>query len=135
MKLFLYLLSGIIFAIGLSISGMIDPVKVKSFLAVGFDDWSPALLFVLSTAVIVYLISFLVIRWREKTLNGTRFYRPAMRSIDSKLIIGAILFGIGWGIVGICPGPALVHLAFLDVNFLIFLGTMILGFELQRRFT
>jgi uncharacterized protein len=133
MKNFVYLFSGAVFGIGLSLSGMIDPLKVKNFLAVGSTDWDPALMFVLGSAVPVYLVAFLFLRRREKTWNGTRFEHPAPRPIDRKLVIGSVLFGAGWGIAGICPGPALVHIAFLDMNFLAFIAAMFAGFELQRR--
>jgi uncharacterized membrane protein YedE/YeeE len=135
MKNLVYLISGAIFGIGLSLSGMINPLKVKEFLSVGFTDWNPALIFVLGSAVPVYLIAFLYLRRRQRTLNGTEFKHPAPRPVDKKLVVGAILFGAGWGVAGICPGPALVHVAFLDMNFAIFIATMITGFELQRRLT
>jgi uncharacterized membrane protein YedE/YeeE len=135
MRLALYLLSGFIFGIGLLVSQMVDPLKVRAFLSLGFFDWNPALLFVLGSAAPVYLISFLFLRQRKKTLNGLPFAHPAPRPIDKKLILGATVFGIGWGMAGICPGPALVHIGFLDLNFGLFIIMMFLGFELQRRFT
>lgn len=133
MKQLVYLLSGAIFGLGLSISGMIDPLKVKSFLAIGTAGWNPALIFVLGSAVPVYFISFIFLRRRQKTLNGTRFEHPIPRPVDRKLILGSALFGIGWGIAGICPGPALVHIAFLEMNFTAFILAMFVGFEVQRR--
>ncbi len=133
MKTLIYLLSGVLFGIGLSLSGMIDPIKVKSFLSVGFSDWNPALIFVLGSAVPIYLISFLGLRSRQRTLCGVQFDHPPARPVDKKLVLGAIIFGTGWGIAGICPGPALVHLSFIDQNFAIFIVSMIGGFELQRR--
>jgi uncharacterized membrane protein YedE/YeeE len=133
MKSLVYIASGVIFGLGLSLSGMIDPLKVKSFLAVGTAGWNPALIFVLGSAVPVYFVSFMFLRRREKALNGTRFGHPAVRPIDKKLILGSAIFGIGWGIAGICPGPALVHISFLEMNFVIFIFAMVAGFELQRR--
>jgi uncharacterized membrane protein YedE/YeeE len=133
MRTLVYLLSGLIFGVGLSLSGMIDPLKVKSFLSFGFSDWNPALLFVLGFAVPVYLIAFIYLRRRQQTLNGTPFQHPAPRPVDKKLVLGAVIFGVGWGIAGICPGPALVHLSFLDANFAVFIATMLAGFEVQRR--
>lgn len=135
MKYVIYLIAGIIFSIGLSLSGMIDPLKVKGFLSYGFADWNPALLFVLGSAFPVYLLIFFFLRRREKTLNGNKFEHPRPRPVDRRLVIGSLLFGVGWGIAGICPGPAIVHLSFLDIPFVIFILTMFLGFELQRRFT
>jgi uncharacterized membrane protein YedE/YeeE len=133
MRNFVYIVSGAVFGLGLSISGMIDPLKVKSFLAIGSAGWNPALIFVLGAAVPVYFVLFLFLRRREKTLNGTPFAHPAPRPVDRKLVIGSALFGMGWGIAGICPGPALVHIAFLDINFAFFILAMFVGFELQRR--
>jgi uncharacterized membrane protein YedE/YeeE len=133
MKSSIYLLSGAVFGLGLSISGMIDPTKVKSFLFIGSPDWSPALIFVLGAAVPVYFILFQILRRREKTLNGSFFGHPPARPVDRKLIIGSAVFGAGWGVAGICPGPSLVHLAFLDLNFFAFIIAMLAGVELQRR--
>lgn len=133
MKYFIYLLSGVIFGFGLSISGMIDPEKIKSFLAIGTDYWSPALLIVLVFASAIYSLVFYFLRKREKTLNGASFGHPTPRPIDKNLILGAAVFGIGWGIAGICPGPAIVNLASPDINFIFFIIAMIFGFEVQRR--
>jgi hypothetical protein len=133
-KSVIYLLSGIVGGIGLSLSGMIDPAKVKSFFAIGVPGWSPALLIVVASAIPVYLLSFLILRRREKTINGTKFNHPKPRPIERNLVIGAVLFGMGWGIAGTCPGPAIIHLSFLDMNFSDFLAAMFVGFELHRRF-
>ena len=135
MKYLLYLISGIIFSIGLCLSKMIDPMKIKSFLAMGTSDWSPALIFVLGSAVPVYGLSFFFLNKRKKSLDGKPFKHPAPRPIDRKLIIGSIIFGIGWGIAGICPGPAITLLSGFDNNIIIFIATMFCGFEIQRRFT
>jgi hypothetical protein len=135
MKYFLYLISGIVFSMGLCLSGMIDPMKIKSFLEMGTSDWSPALIFVLGSAVPVYYLAFLFLNKRKKSLDGQNFKHPAARPIDRKLIIGSILFGLGWGIAGICPGPALTLLSGLDKNIIVFIATMFCGFEIQRRFT
>ena len=133
MKNFLYLLAGSLFSWGLLLSGMADPDKVKNFLAVGTSGWSPALLFVLVPAAMTYLLSFAFLRKRGRTLDGAVFAHPKPRPADKKLVIGSIIFGIGWGLAGVCPGPAIVHVAFLDSGFATFIVAMILGFELQRR--
>jgi len=135
MNYLLYLISGIIFSIGLCLSGMIDPIKIKSFLAMGTSDWNPALIFVLGSAVPVYGLSFFFLNKRKKSLDGKEFKNPAPRPIDRKLIIGSIIFGLGWGIAGLCPGPALTLLSGFDKNIIIFIATMFCGFEIQRRFT
>lgn len=133
MKKWIYLLAGVLFAIGLSLSGMTDPLKVKGFLAVGFADWNPAVLFVLGAATPTYLAAFFYLRRRQKSFDGAPFQHPKPRPVDKKLVLGAVLFGVGWGIAGICPGPALAHLAYLDVNFAVFLAMMFVGFEWQGR--
>jgi len=133
MKNFLYLVAGIIFSWGLLLSGMSDPEKVKNFLSLGATDWSPALLFVLGPAALTYLAAFLFLRKRQKTLNGVNFQHPKPRPVDRALVLGSILFGVGWGLAGVCPGPALVHLAFPDLGFLVFIATMLVGFEIQRK--
>ena len=135
MNYLLYLISGLIFSTGLCLSGMIDPQKIKSFLALGNSDWNPALIFVLGAAVLVYALTFFFLNKRKKSLDGQNFKHPAPRPIDRKLILGSIIFGLGWGIAGLCPGPALTLFSSLDKNIIVFLLTMFCGFEIQRRFT
>ncbi len=130
----LYLLSGVVFALGLSLSGMTNPAKVQSFLNLGSPDWSPALIFVLGAGVVVYSIAYRWILARQRDLGGRDFKAPTPRPIDRKLVLGSTLFGVGWGLAGVCPGPALVHVADLDTGFLTFLLMMFVGFETQRRF-
>jgi uncharacterized protein len=133
MRHFLYLVSGALFSWGLLLSGMADPAKVKNFLSIGTTDWSAALLFVLATAALIYLLAFSFLRRRGRTLNRATFAHPKPRPTDRKLILGSVIFGIGWGLSGVCPGPALVHLAFPDAGFVAFILAMFTGFELQRR--
>jgi uncharacterized membrane protein YedE/YeeE len=133
MKRLIYLLAGIVFGIGLSLSGMIDAQKVIGFLNIGSAEWNPALIFVLGSAVPVYFVAFYWTRKRGKTLNGNSFGHPPVRPVDRKLIIGSAIFGAGWGLAGVCPGPALTHLAFLDLSFGIFLIALFVGFEIHRR--
>lgn len=135
MKFLVYITSGILTGLGLAISGMIDPEKITNFLNIISPSWNPALIFVLGSAVPVYFLSFKLLQLRRKTLNGTLFEHPAPRPINKKLVFGSALFGIGWGIVGVCPGPAWVHVAFLEWNFAFFILSMIVGIELQRRFS
>ena len=113
MKNFLSLFIGFIFSIGLSLSGMIDPAKVKGFLDI-FNAWDYSLMFVMGGAVGVNLILFPLIL-RHHPVFSDKFSLPINKSIDKKLIFGSVLFGIGWGLSGICPGPALVNLA--NINF------------------
>lgn len=132
MRHIIYILSGLIFGLGLAISQMVDPLKVKSFLALGTEAWNPALIFVLGSAIPTYYLAFLYLKKRQKTWNGSPFQTPKPRPIDKKLVAGSVLFGIGWGIAGVCPGPAMFHLAYPDQQFLIFIALMVAGFELQR---
>lgn len=130
----LYLLSGVLFGLGLSLSGMVDPHKVLDFLAIGTSQWNPALLFVLASAVLVYGAAFFVMRRRKKTIGGQEFVYPLKRSMDRRVVLGSILFGLGWGLVGVCPGPALAHIAYLDSRFAIFILAMYLGFFYKEKF-
>lgn len=133
MSLIFYFLSGLVFAFGLSIAGMTDPVKVKSFLEIGFSNWDPSLAFVLGAAIPAYGAVFLFLRRREKTFNGQSFAHPTPRRPDIKLVLGSAIFGVGWGVAGVCPGPALANLFSGGLPIFVFLFTMVAGFELQRR--
>ena len=101
---------GLIFGIGLLISGMTDPQKVLGFLDV-FGTWDPTLAFVMAGALGVTAIGFAVAKRRGRAVLESRSRWPAPAAIDAPLVAGAILFGIGWGLVGLCPGPAIVNLA------------------------
>lgn len=101
-----WLLSGVIFGAGLSLSGMINPRKVLAFLDVT-GAWDPTLLLVMIAAVVTPMVLFRVVLRRDNPLFDTRFHIPTRRDIDGPLLIGSALFGIGWGIAGYCPGPAI----------------------------
>jgi uncharacterized membrane protein YedE/YeeE len=90
-------------------------------------------MFVLGSAVPVYGFAYAALRRKGRSFVGRDFEAPTPRRIDGRLITGATLFGLGWGLAGVCPGPALAHVAFLDAEFAVFLVTMLAGFELQRR--
>ena len=100
---------GLIFAFGLGISGMTDANKVIGFLNLA-GDWDPSLAFVMVGAIGVHLLLYRAILRRESPLFAQRFQLPTRRDVDSKLVVGSALFGVGWGLGGICPGPALVSL-------------------------
>ena len=120
------LVSGIIFSFGLVLSGMTNPEKVIGFLDV-FGKWDPSLAFVMGGAVIFNLISFHFILKRKAPLFEQSFDLPLKVEIDKKLIIGASIFGVGWGLIGICPGPSIVNLVTLNLNSFLFVGSMIIG--------
>lgn len=120
------LLLGLIFSVGLSVSGMVNPNKVIGFLDL-FGNWDPDLIFVMGGAAGLNLIMFRFILKRKNPLLGSDFHLPAASQVDKKLILGAILFGVGWGIGGICPGPGLANLFTLKAEPIVFVVFMILG--------
>ncbi|PXW16475.1 YeeE/YedE family protein [Paraburkholderia caballeronis] len=125
------LASGLLFGFGLALSGMTRPLKVLGFLDVA-GHWDPSLIFVLGGAVVVATIGFRLARRRASPLFAASFELPAKRAIDKPLLGGALLFGIGWGIAGYCPGPAIAQLAAPNVETLYFLPAMVAGWWLYR---
>ncbi|WCN13263.1 YeeE/YedE family protein [Marinomonas mediterranea] len=126
MSLFNYLLSGILFGAGLIISGMANPENVIGFLDL-FGDWNPSLLFVMASAISVGLAGNLIRKKRATPIFEIEWQLPAKKDIDQKLIVGASLFGVGWGLSGYCPGPGILA-AFLTPSIgLIFLVSLIAG--------
>ncbi|QJD92551.1 YeeE/YedE family protein [Duganella dendranthematis] len=124
-------LAGLIFGIGLIISGMADPAKVLAFLDVA-GLWNPSLIFVMAGAIGVGFFAFLWAKSRKTTLLGGDMKLPSATKIDRRLIIGAVMFGIGWGIAGFCPGPALVGLGMGLPKALIFVAAMLAGMALYE---
>jgi len=106
-------ISGIVFGFGLSVSNMINPEKVLGFLDL-FGQWDPSLIFVMMGAIIVSAPVFFFFRNKNKPLFADNFAIPTLKSIDKNLIFGSATFGIGWGMVGFCPGPAISSLALLN---------------------
>ena len=125
------LASGFLFAIGLGISEMTRPEKVLSFLNV-FGDWDPSLAFVMGGAIVVYAAALQLAGRREGPKFGKKFHIPKIKEITPSLLIGSALFGVGWGLAGFCPGPALVASAALVEPALYFLPAMIAGILLHR---
>lgn len=117
---------GFIFAIGLAVSGMTQPQKVVGFLNL-FGDWDPSLIFVMAGAIAVHAITYRLIRKRNTPLLATTWQVPTKTDLTPALIVGSILFGVGWGLGGFCPGPAVTSLASFELRPLIFVGSMILG--------
>lgn len=126
--------AGALFAVGLAISGMTQPGKVIGFLDV-LGDWDPSLAFVMGGAVIVNVALFRLARRRSKPLFEPRFHLPTRRDIDGRLIVGGVLFGVGWGLSGYCPGPALVSTATAGAGVLAFVGAMAAGVGLHAALT
>ncbi|MGX1105603.1 MULTISPECIES: DUF6691 family protein [Bradyrhizobium] len=124
---------GLIFGAGLLISGMTDPQKVLGFLDL-FGAWDATLAFVMAGAVAVAATGFAIARRRAAPAFSSRFLWPDRNDIDAPLVAGAVLFGIGWGLVGICPGPALVNLAGLSLPIVVFVVAMLAGMIGQNLF-
>ena len=120
------LASGLLFGFGLTVSSMIDPAKVLNFLDVA-GSWDPSLAFVMAAAIPVAAVGFAVARRRGKPLAATAFQGPTATAIDRRLVTGAVLFGIGWGLVGYCPGPALATLGFGASGTWLFVAAMLAG--------
>lgn len=126
MKIMISFILGSLFAVGLSISGMVNPHKVIGFLDI-FGEWDPALVFVMGGGVLVNLVMFKFILKRKNPLLGGEFQLPLNKQVDKKLVLGSMLFGIGWGIGGVCPGPGLSNLFLFSPHILVFLVFMLLG--------
>ena len=114
---------GLIFGFGLLISGMTQPTKVLGFLDI-FGRWDPTLVFVMAGALAVSGMGFALLRKRTRPVLATQYLWPTRTDIDRGLIVGSVLFGIGWGLVGLCPGPALVNLAGLMPTVTVFVLAM-----------
>ncbi|MDP9139615.1 MAG: hypothetical protein M3O62_02330 [Pseudomonadota bacterium] len=118
--------AGVVFGAGLVISGMASPQKVLAFLTIG-RGWDPSLAFVMASALAVTVPGFWWIRRRGRPLLGGQLSEPANRQIDAPLVLGAALFGIGWGLVGYCPGPAIVSAGLGQIPALIFVMAMLVS--------
>jgi uncharacterized protein len=131
MKNLVSFIVGFIFAIGLGISGMTQPAKVVGFLDL-FGHWDPSLMFVMMGAIAVHALSYRLIRRRRTPLLATEWQVPSSREISGSLLVGAFIFGIGWGLGGYCPGPAVTALASLTAKPFYFVVSMIAGMLLHR---
>jgi uncharacterized membrane protein YedE/YeeE len=127
---------GLLFGLGLIVSGMTDPSKVLGFLDL-FGFWDPSLALVMGGAVVVAALAFALARKRTKAFLGGALHMPTARHIDRRLVVGSLLFGAGWGVAGFCPGPAIVSAAAGQPKAVVFVLAMLLGmavFEwLERR--
>ncbi|ERB63804.1 YeeE/YedE family protein [Vibrio coralliilyticus OCN008] len=126
------LLSGLLFGIGMALSGMTNPENVIGFLDVT-GAWNPSLVFVMGGALLVFAPAYhFLIKPQTKALSGDVLSLPTKVQLDSKLICGAALFGVGWGLAGICPGPAITSLAFGNLDIAIFIASMVSGSLLAK---
>ena len=131
MKNILALISGSIFGLGLTISSMTNPDKVLGFLDL-FNNWDPSLAFVMGGAIIITAPMLFVLTKNKNLILSKEIHLPTNKEIDKKLIIGSLIFGLGWGLVGLCPGPAISSLALLEVSSIIFVIFMFIGFYCSK---
>ncbi|EEX32013.1 transporter [Vibrio coralliilyticus] len=126
------LVSGLLFGIGMALSGMTNPENVIGFLDVT-GAWNPSLVFVMGGALLIFAPAYhFLIKPQAKALSGDVLSLPTKVQLDSKLIYGAALFGVGWGLAGICPGPAITSLAFGNLDIAIFIASMVSGSLLAK---
>ena len=131
MKNLVTLVSGLLFGFGLLLSGMANPAKVQNFLDL-FGTWDPSLAFVMGGAIAVAVPGFWLVTRRSKPLFNTVFHLPTRTDFDMRLIAGSAIFGIGWGLGGFCPGPAVTALPLAAEGTLIFVATMLTGMAASK---
>ena len=135
MQKLISIIDGVVSGIGLILSGMTDPAKVKGFLDIA-GHWDPSLALVMAGAIGIGVFAFTLAKRREVSWTGSRIDLPANTSIDARLITGGMLFGAGWGVAGFCPGPAIVSMAAGQSKALVFVLAMVAGmmaFEFTQR--
>ena len=132
-RLFPPLASGTLFGAGLTVSGMTDPARVRGFLDL-FGEWDPTLAFVMGGAVLVMALAWQLRARMATPAFGEEFSLPDRSDLDSRLLIGSALFGIGWGVAGLCPGPAIATLALSPVAVFPFIVAMLAGMAIQSNF-
>ena len=126
MYVFTALLSGLVFGLGLMVSGMANPAKVLGFLDLA-GAWDPSLALVMAGAILVGFFAFLVAKKRTRSFIGAEMKLPTASAIDRRLLTGSALFGAGWGVAGFCPGPGLVALGMGEPKALVFVAAMLVG--------
>lgn len=131
MRFFFPILSGILFGAGLAVSGMMDPARVRGFLDI-FGRWDPTLAFVMGGALLVMALGWAVQRRMERPLASDRFHLPGTSKLDANLLGGAALFGAGWGISGLCPGPGIASLGVNFAQAISFVLAMLVGMALHK---
>ena len=125
-NLLVIITSGILFGLGVSVSEMVNPARVLGFLNI-LGPWDPTLIFVMAGALTVAVPGFQYARLMHKPFLAVSFSMPGKKDLDKKLILGAVIFGLGWGLAGICPGPSLVALNSLDIKVVWFVLSMLVG--------
>lgn len=128
-------LCGMVFGLGLTLSGMVLPSKVQNFLDVS-GNWDPSLALVMGGALLVFMPGyFWLVKPRARAVDGSDFHLSGTKKLDRRLLIGSALFGVGWGLVGICPGPAITALVTGQWQILLFVAAMLFGIKLVCWFT
>lgn len=122
-------LAGLVFGLGLLVSGMANPAKVQGFLDLA-GAWDPSLAFVMAGAIAVAAVAFALAKKRTASYLGAAMKLPSSHDIDRRLVVGSVLFGIGWGVAGFCPGPGLVALGMGEIKAIVFVGAMLVGIGL-----
>jgi uncharacterized protein len=126
MQIAIALLSGVIFGAGLAISGMVNPAKVLNFFDIA-GTWDPSLIFVMAGALAVTMAGYRLARQRPSPMFAATYHLPSAHQIDARLIGGSALFGLGWGLSGFCPGPAIASLTTLSIEPVVFIIAMLAG--------
>ncbi len=132
MKNIIALMAGTLFSVGLVVSGMTDASKVIGFLDI-FGEWDASLMFVMGAALAIVIPSFLYILKMKKPMLCDDFSLPSSRLLDKRLVLGAVLFGVGWGLYGYCPGPAIASLTYLNPSSYVFVLAMLVGMYLADK--
>ena len=123
--------AGLIFGMGLYLSGMTQPSKVQGFLDI-FGHWDPSLAFVMAGAIAVGFLAFSVVKRRSRTFLGDELRLPPIGKVDKPLVVGSFIFGVGWGLSGVCPGPAIFNVGLFDLTAVIFVVSMAAGMAMNR---
>lgn len=131
MRVLVNLVAGVVFGLGLVVSGLANPAKVLNFLDLA-GAWDASLAFVMAGAVVTTALGFRFALARPAPVLDTRFHLPAVTAIDRRMLAGAAMFGVGWGLAGYCPGPAITALPLLNASTLVFVAAMLLGMWLAR---
>ena len=133
-RIIIALISGILFGAGLVLSQMVNPEKVQGFLDL-FGNWDPSLILVMGGAVAVTLVTSRFILKRKTPIFADRFYMAMKSSIDGRLVLGAVLFGMGWGLSGYCPGPGLVNAMINPSEAIVFIPALIIGGWIGQKYS
>lgn len=132
MKMLMGYIAGLLFGLGLAVSGMTDPARVLGFLDLA-GQWDPTLMFVLGGAVVTSFFGYRLVFKRSAPMIGDRFQLPTRRDLDARLLAGSALFGIGWGLSGYCPGPAIASIGGISLPLAAMLISMVAGWFVARR--